>query len=140
MDFEFSTSSSNSFFLMVYSTYFFFFFSSRRRHTRCLSDWSSDVCSSDLSKRALGGGGALRHLRGEQRQAERGGVREHVARVGQQRQGAGEPTPDRLGDHHGGGDPERDRETAPAFGAKRRAVEALRRGGKEGAVGHPTST
>src|SRR5437899_8563072 len=28
--------------------YFVFFFSSRRRHTRCLSDWSSDVCSSDL--------------------------------------------------------------------------------------------
>src|SRR5437899_4875116 len=27
---------------------YFFFFSSRRRHTRCLSDWSSDVCSSDL--------------------------------------------------------------------------------------------
>src|SRR5436853_1246267 len=27
----------------------FFFFSSRRRHTRCLSDWSSDVCSSDLA-------------------------------------------------------------------------------------------
>src|SRR5205814_5219398 len=26
----------------------FFFCSSRRRHTRCLSDWSSDVCSSDL--------------------------------------------------------------------------------------------
>src|ERR1039458_10647310 len=25
-----------------------FLFSSRRRHTRCLSDWSSDVCSSDL--------------------------------------------------------------------------------------------
>src|SRR5205814_4270058 len=25
-----------------------FFFSSSRRHTRCLSDWSSDVCSSDL--------------------------------------------------------------------------------------------
>src|SRR5262245_2618184 len=24
-----------------------FFFSSRRRHTSCLSDWSSDVCSSD---------------------------------------------------------------------------------------------
>src|SRR5436853_2603792 len=31
-----------------------FFFSSRRRHTRCLSDWSSDVCSSDLSKIAPG--------------------------------------------------------------------------------------
>src|SRR5205814_3637335 len=28
-----------------------FFFSSRRRHTRCLSDWSSDVCSSDLRRR-----------------------------------------------------------------------------------------
>src|SRR5437899_9491560 len=27
---------------------YIFFFSSRRRHTRCLSDWSSDVCSSDL--------------------------------------------------------------------------------------------
>src|SRR5262245_41217834 len=32
---------------------FFFFFSSRRRHTRCLSDWSSDVCSSDLLISAL---------------------------------------------------------------------------------------
>src|SRR5262245_66084014 len=31
--------------------FFFFFFSSRRRHTRCLSDWSSDVCSSDLDPR-----------------------------------------------------------------------------------------
>ena len=27
----------------------FFFFSSRRRHTRLRRDWSSDVCSSDLS-------------------------------------------------------------------------------------------
>src|SRR5262249_46603868 len=27
---------------------FAFFFSSRRRHTRLVSDWSSDVCSSDL--------------------------------------------------------------------------------------------
>src|SRR5262249_56637717 len=27
---------------------FYFFFSSRRRHTRLVSDWSSDVCSSDL--------------------------------------------------------------------------------------------
>src|SRR5205814_6529175 len=30
------------------------FISSRRRHTSCLSDWSSDVCSSDL----IGGGPA----------------------------------------------------------------------------------
>src|SRR3712207_9244114 len=29
--------------------YFFFFFSSRRRHTRYWRDWSSDVCSSDLT-------------------------------------------------------------------------------------------
>src|SRR5205814_3596412 len=39
----------------------FFFFSSRRRHTRCLSDWSSDVCSSDLvvtESRSGGGAGA----------------------------------------------------------------------------------
>src|SRR5438034_2962701 len=31
---------------------FFFFFSSRRRHTRSLCDWSSDVCSSDLFRKA----------------------------------------------------------------------------------------
>src|SRR2546426_5933110 len=30
----------------------FFFFSSRRRHTRLQGDWSSDVCSSDLQRRA----------------------------------------------------------------------------------------
>src|SRR5437764_4330434 len=29
---------------------FFFFFSRRRRHTRYIGDWSSDVCSSDLSR------------------------------------------------------------------------------------------
>src|SRR5437016_11394389 len=34
------------FFILV--IFFFFFFSSRRRHTRLVSDWSSDVCSSDL--------------------------------------------------------------------------------------------
>src|SRR5437016_7803549 len=33
---------------MRYVTIFIFFFSSRRRHTRLVSDWSSDVCSSDL--------------------------------------------------------------------------------------------
>src|SRR6476619_2286855 len=30
------------------SNAFFFFFSSRRLHTRLVSDWSADVCSSDL--------------------------------------------------------------------------------------------
>src|SRR6202044_905781 len=29
-----------------------FLFSSRRRHTRCGRDWSSDVCSSDLHRKA----------------------------------------------------------------------------------------
>src|SRR5207253_6727763 len=33
--------------MLVFS--FLFFFSSRRRHTRWPRDWSSDVCSSDLS-------------------------------------------------------------------------------------------
>src|SRR5205814_6153923 len=37
------------FFFVFFLFFFFFFFSSRRRHTRCLSDWSSDVCSSDLN-------------------------------------------------------------------------------------------
>src|SRR5262249_59056086 len=38
------------------------FFSSRRRHTRLVSDWSSDVCSSDLlefARSALGDQGHL---------------------------------------------------------------------------------
>src|SRR5438105_7699759 len=39
--------------MMLYSEYFFFFFSSRRRHTRSTRDWSSDVCSSDLSTRPI---------------------------------------------------------------------------------------
>src|SRR6266566_7249242 len=43
---------------------FFFFFSSRRRHTRLQGDWSSDVCSSDLSARSLRSRGELRTLSG----------------------------------------------------------------------------
>src|SRR6266498_5547341 len=35
--------------LILYCLNLLFFFSSRRRHTRCGRDWSSDVCSSDLS-------------------------------------------------------------------------------------------
>src|SRR5438445_894512 len=43
-------------FVLILLTYLlvfvsFFFFSSRRRHTRYWRDWSSDVCSSDLSRR-----------------------------------------------------------------------------------------
>src|SRR5688572_32096347 len=39
----------NIIFLFFCFLFFFFFFSSRRRHTRFDCDWSSDVCSSDLS-------------------------------------------------------------------------------------------
>src|SRR5438094_7686661 len=38
-----------SFIFFFVFIFFFFFFSSRRRHTRSYGDWSSDVCSSDLS-------------------------------------------------------------------------------------------
>src|SRR5205814_7861619 len=43
------------FFCFFLCFFFFFFFSSTRRHTRCLSDWSSDVCSSDLYNNAPAG-------------------------------------------------------------------------------------
>src|SRR5262245_64368768 len=45
----------------------FFFFSSRRRHTRCLSDWSSDVCSSDLAIHPLVPEELIGFLRGKER-------------------------------------------------------------------------
>src|SRR5438093_6043631 len=38
--------------LTTIHAFFLFFFSSRRRHTRLVSDWSSDVCSSDLERAA----------------------------------------------------------------------------------------
>src|SRR6266480_6985640 len=37
------------FIMSCMSAIILFFFSSRRRHTRLTCDWSSDVCSSDLS-------------------------------------------------------------------------------------------
>src|SRR5207245_9992734 len=45
-----------------------FFFSSRRRHTRCYRDWSSDVCSSDLTV--------------EKRDGMRSFLRQHGYRIG----------------------------------------------------------
>src|SRR5439155_14962580 len=48
-----------SYFLLTLSTLLFsflFFFSSRRRHTRWPRDWSSDVCSSDLTSATRWGG------------------------------------------------------------------------------------
>src|SRR5215204_5503881 len=41
----------------------FFLFSSRRRHTRSLCDWSSDVCSSDLTRPGL----VITHVRSSDR-------------------------------------------------------------------------
>src|SRR5215213_7802148 len=40
---------------MIFVSWCFFFFSSRSRHTRLVSDWSSDVCSSDLADDQLPG-------------------------------------------------------------------------------------
>src|SRR5439155_6498713 len=41
------------FYNIILFLFFFFFFSSRRRHTRWPRDWSSDVCSSDLSENSI---------------------------------------------------------------------------------------
>src|SRR5258705_10139477 len=51
----------------LYLVLFFFFFSSRRRHTRCLSDWSSDVCSSDLFVESRNQGKVRSHRPGSAR-------------------------------------------------------------------------
>src|SRR5437016_14595155 len=66
-----------SFFFFAFSVafcscLFFFFFSSRRRHTRLVSDWSSDVCSSDLGAPARAAGGCCECDR-RCRSARRGG-------------------------------------------------------------------
>src|SRR5437868_8758502 len=69
-----------------------FFFSSRRRHTRSKRDWSSDVCSSDLSwwmsppwKRMW------RRWRSI---ARRPAARSEERRVGKECRYQGDPTPD----------------------------------------------
>src|SRR5438045_4864380 len=73
-----------------------FFFSSRRRHTSCLSDWSSDVCSSDLSRPegqeiplAAGGiqhflGIDLESIEDERQLVDEGDVRSEERRVGKE--------------------------------------------------------
>src|SRR5256885_3423629 len=59
--------------------FFCFFFSSRRRHTRLQGDWSSDVCSSDLSglHRLGSPPHPLRHERREQYRCLECGRRHH---------------------------------------------------------------
>src|SRR3546814_4999560 len=51
----------------LYLVYFVFFFKQKTAYEMRISDWSSDVCSSDLGGRA-GGGDLLDGLRGEVRQ------------------------------------------------------------------------
>src|SRR5207237_3455223 len=66
-----------------------FFFTSRRRHTRFKCDWSSDVCSSDLSK---GGPWEAAHLLNQAREnehdrnenADQGHARSEERRVGKE--------------------------------------------------------
>src|SRR5690625_6738670 len=56
--------------MISYLSCFFFFFSSRRRHTRWPRDWSSDVCSSDLSSVAVSCAPCTRIPRGFSRAVE----------------------------------------------------------------------
>src|SRR5205807_4724177 len=65
---------------------FFFFFSSRRRHTRLQGDWSSDVCSSDLTFLAIGepfSSVAIR-VRSSSRDGRSGRKRSEERRVGKE--------------------------------------------------------
>src|SRR5437016_7959227 len=83
----------------------FFFFSSRRRHTRLVSDWSSDVCSSDLERRVddsapvealhlLEGVDAVKELRTEGARGRRDRVVQH-AQLPRQVEDGGVLDPDR---------------------------------------------
>src|SRR5438093_13439344 len=74
-----------------------FFFSSRRRHTRLVSDWSSDVCSSHLAFSARcsprGASGAERALAGRQvgqpKSADKSAHRSEERRVGKEGRAGG---------------------------------------------------
>src|SRR5262249_58147411 len=71
------------------------FFSSRRRHTRLVSDWSSDVCSSDLAGQADDG---VRQEQGREADEGRGDRPAAAPAVRPGRQGQG-----RGGDPQGAG-------------------------------------
>src|SRR5262245_66041328 len=77
---------------MGFFAFVLFFFSSRRRHTRCLSDWSSDVCSSDLARAGRG-----EHDHPDRRAHRRGaagrarGARSEERRVGKECRSRGAP-------------------------------------------------
>src|SRR5262249_61880857 len=61
-----------------------FFFSSRRRHTRLVSDWSSDVCSSDLLADADEADVAPGHVARQPREPRRRRARSEERRVGKE--------------------------------------------------------
>src|SRR5687768_18171848 len=65
--------------LLLIFFFFFFFFSSRRRHTRCSRDWSSDVCSSDLSSLQSLSRSLMSQVRAEAQKIARKPTDENVA-------------------------------------------------------------
>src|SRR5437870_13572735 len=73
-----------------------FFFSSRRRHTRWPRDWSSDVCSSDLTAHAFDAGveGMSRFLHRLWRLVHR--VRSEERRVGKEGKFWGMAAPEKI--------------------------------------------
>src|SRR5437016_9543693 len=79
-------------FMLVF--FFFFFFSSRRRHTRLVSDWSSDVCSSDLHRAR----GPRPGARGSRRPPPRA-----LPRRPRKARGGAAPRPTPRGERRGGG-------------------------------------
>src|SRR5690349_21865013 len=82
--------------MMIWEDFLLFFFSSRRRHTRSLRDWSSDVCSSDLTAE-LGRTVAAEALVVDDHDAVLGA---HLVRVpaGRHVDGGDLPGPARIGD------------------------------------------
>src|SRR3546814_1605094 len=58
-----------------YILYFFFFFKQKTAYEMRISDWSSDVCSSDLVAGAARRGNRDAHHRNQERQAARGAFR-----------------------------------------------------------------
>src|SRR5437016_13633730 len=85
-----------------------FFFSSRRRHTRLVSDWSSDVCSSDLALAALRLGNAVNPQRLVDDLARRHAriERSEERRVGKECRSRWSPYHDKKKDVHIGHDDE----------------------------------
>src|SRR3546814_9173820 len=62
---------------------FIFFFKQKTAYEMRISDWNSDVCSSELDLRALGANGVDREAEGEPHRIVRDGLqeRDHLARV-----------------------------------------------------------